>query len=202
MVIVASIAMATIGAGIIGAGSIDLLSNKANGEGTGAATNNTAAPAGIPSNVAKNMPVTGYDTYNTAIKHVYNDPNLKVGTFCKPGVRIVATCQIYDGSSPTARLIGIEYIITAKDYNTLPTNEKPNWYVVNKALGTTVQARFPGLNTQQINAIVQHLAGNYGKMILTWNPLDNVPASEPRTENLQNLFVVNQTSTNSTSTTK
>ena len=135
--------------------------------------------------MTKNKPVEGYDNpqgYFTVIKHVYNDPNLKLSLFCKPGVKIVATCQIYDSSLPTARLVGIEYIITAKNYNSLPTEEKPNWFIINKALATTVQGQFPELNAQQTNAVLQHLLGNYGKVILTWNPLDNLPTSSPRTE--------------------
>jgi hypothetical protein len=114
----------------------------------------------------------------------------------------VATCQIYGSSLPNARLVGIEYIITAKDYNSLPTQEKPDWSIINKALATTVQGQFPELNAHQTNAVLQHLLGNYGKVILTWNPLDNLPTSSSRTENLQNLFVVNQTSTNSSSTSR
>ena len=101
----------------------------------------TAAPSvGAPSNATKNKPVEGYDNpqgYLTVIKHVYNDPNLRLSLFCKPGINIVATCQIYDSSLANARLVGIEYIITAKDYNSLPTEEKANWYIINKALATT-----------------------------------------------------------------
>jgi hypothetical protein len=114
----------------------------------------------------------------------------------------VATCQIYGSSLANARLVGIEYIITAKVYNSLPKEEKPIWFIINKILATTVQGQFPELNAQQTNAVLQHLLGNYGKVILTWNPLDNLSTSSPRTENLQNLFVVNQTSTNSSSTSK
>jgi hypothetical protein len=77
--------------------------------------------------------------YLTVIKHVYNDPNLRLSLFCKPGVNIVATCQIYDSSLVNARLVGIEYIITAKDYNSLPTEEKANWYIIDKVLASTVQ---------------------------------------------------------------
>jgi len=198
MFIVASIIVAMIGTVAVAASSIALFSYKAE-----AATADSSV--GAPSNVTKNKPVEGYDNpqgYFTVIKHVYNDPNLKLSLFCKPGVKIVATCQIYDSSLPTARLVGIEYIITAKNYNSLPTEEKPNWFIINKALATTVQGQFPELNAQQTNAVLQHLLGNYGKVILTWNPLDNLPTSSPRTENLQNLFVVNQTSTNSSSTSK
>jgi hypothetical protein len=58
---------------------------------------------GAPSNETKNKPVEGYDNplgYFTFIKHVYNDPNLRIGLFCKPGVKIVAACQINGSSLP------------------------------------------------------------------------------------------------------
>jgi hypothetical protein len=93
------------------------------------------------------------------IKHVYNDPNLGISLFCKPGVKIVASCQIYGSSLPNACLVGIEYIITAKVCNSLPKEEKPNWFIINKILATTVQVQFPELNAQQANAILQHLLG-------------------------------------------
>jgi hypothetical protein len=195
MFIVTSVIVAMVA---VAASSMTLFSFKAE-----AAT--AASSVGAPSNLTKNKPVEGYDNpqgYITAIKHVYNDPNLRLSLFCKPGVKIVATCQIYDSGLPNAHLVGIEYIITANDYNSLPSQEKPTWYIIDKKLATTVQGQFPELNAQQINAVLQHLLGNYGKVILTWNPLDNLPTSSPRTENLQNLFVVNQTSTNSSSTSK
>ena len=121
------------------------------------------------------------------------DANGKFITKCsKPDVKIVATCQIYDSSSPnTACLIGIEYIITARDYSSLPAKDKLNWHIINKALATKNRA-VSSPNAQQINMVLQHLLGNYGKIILTCNPLDNLPTSAPRTENLQHLFV-NQT---------
>ena len=166
MVIVAFTVISMIGAVTIGATA------------TAAAATNKA----IPSNATNSKPVAGYDNpqgYFTAIRHVYNDPNLRVNVFCKPGVKTIATCQIYDSSSSNADLIGIEYIITPKDYNSLPANEKPNWYIIDKALATTVQGQFPQLNTQQINIVLQHLLGNYGKIVLTWNPLDNLPITAP-----------------------
>ena len=79
----------------------------------------------------------------------------------------MASCQIYDSCLPNARLVGTEYISTAKDYNSLPTEEKANWFIINKVLATTVQGQFRELNAQQTNAVLQHLLGNYGKVILT-----------------------------------
>lgn len=189
MFIVTSVTVAIIGTVAVAASSMTLFGYKAE-----AAT--ATSSVGAPSNLTKNKPVEGYDNpqgHITAIKHVYNDPNLRISLFCKPGVRLVATCQMYDSSLPNAHLIGIEYIITANDYNSLPSEEKQTWYVLDNKQATTVQAQFPELNPQQINAVLPHLNGNYGKLILTWNPLDNLPTSSPRTENLYNLFVVNQT---------
>ena len=103
------------------------------------------------------------------------------------------------------RLIGIQYAITPKDYNSLPPQEKPNWYLLDKTLLAQTQPRFPELNPQQINVVLPHLLGNYAKLIITWNPLDNLPISANnhlRAENLQNLFVHNQTGTNSSSATR
>ena len=73
---------------------------------------------------------------------------------------------------PNARLVGIEYIITAKVCNSLPKEEKPNWLIINKILVTTVQGQFLELNAQQAMPTLQHLLGNYCKVILTWNPYD------------------------------
>ncbi len=154
-----------------------------------------AKPLSSSPDTNKAKPVEGYDSpqgYFTAIKHVYNDPSLRVSVFCKPGVKIVATCQIYDSNSTNATLIGIEYIITAKDYNSLPGTEKANWYLINNALANTVQGQFPELSEQQVNVVLQHLLGNYGKTTLLWNPKDGLPTS-PRVENLQTLFVANRT---------
>lgn len=197
--IVASILVAMIGAVAVASSPLALLSYKAEAE---------TASMGAPSNVTKNNPVEGYDSpqgYFTVIKHIYNDPNLRVSVFCKPSVKVLVTCQVYDMSLPNPRLIGVQYAITAKDYNSLPTQEKPNWYILDKNLLTQTQPRFPELTPQQINVALSHLLGNYAKLIITWNPLDNLPISADthlRTENLQNLFGVNSTSANSLSISK
>ena len=201
MFIVASIMVAMIGTVAVVSISISIFNFKVE-----AAT--AAASMGSASNATKNKPVEGYDSpqgYFTVVKHIYNDPNLRVSVFYKPSIKVVVTCQVYDLSLPSPRIIGVQYAITPKDYNSLPPEEKPNWYILDKNLLAQTQPRFPELNAQQINAALPHLLGNYAKLIITWNPLDNLPISANnhlRAENLQNLFVVNSTSTNSSSTSK
>jgi len=198
---IAAIVVTMIGTLVLASSLIPLFSYKVK-----AAT--AVASMGAPANATKNKPVEGYDSpegYFTVVKHIYNDPNLRVSVFCKPSVQVLVTCQVYDMSLSYPRLIGIQYAITPKDYNSLPPQEKPNWYLLDKTLLAQTQPRFPELNAQQINVVLPHLLGNYAKLIITWNPLDNLPISANshlRAENLQNLFVHNQTGTNSSSVTR
>ena len=81
------------------------------------------------SNITK--PVDGYNTpqgHLSAIRHVFDDPALRVQHYCKPNDKIVLVCQLYDSDSKNATLIGVEYIITTEQYNSLPNREKPNWH--------------------------------------------------------------------------
>ena len=75
-------------------------------------------------------PVDGYDSPegHHCSKALFSDPSLAVHHYCKPSERIVATCQLYDGSSDNATLIGVEYVITHEQYNMLPEKENPYWH--------------------------------------------------------------------------
>src|SRR5919201_177826 len=76
-------------------------------------------------------PVDGYNTpqgHLSAIRYVFNDPALRVQRYCKPNEKIVLVCQLYDSDLKNATLIGIEYIITTEQYNSLPNREKPDWH--------------------------------------------------------------------------
>jgi uncharacterized protein DUF1264 len=64
----------------------------------------------------------------TAIRHIFDDPTLRVWHFCKPNDKIMMICQLYDSNSPNSTLIGVEYMITADAYKNLPDREKPNWH--------------------------------------------------------------------------
>src|SRR5688500_420130 len=72
-------------------------------------------------NVSK--PVDGYGGPPTgpltAVRHVFDDPTLRVYHFCKPNDKIMMVCQLYDSSSPNATLIGVEYMIDSKIYQAL-----------------------------------------------------------------------------------
>lgn len=144
-------------------------------------------------------PVDGYNMpqgHLSAIRHVFDDPVLRVQHYCKPNDKIVLVCQLYDSVLPNATLIGIEYIITADQYKSLPDREKPNWHYHALEFATNrADPMFPELTPAQIKAVTGKLVDTYGKVILTWDPKDKLPAFPPQVEQVQHPFMVNQTIT-------
>jgi hypothetical protein len=142
-------------------------------------------------------PVDGYNLpqgHITAIRHVFDDPSLRVHHYCKMSDKIFLVCQLYDSESQNATLIGMEYIITHEQYNSLPDREKPNWhyhkieFVPNRA-----DPKFPELNAQQTQSEMMKAMDTYGKVIITWNPNDNLPAFPPQEQQVEHPFMVNAT---------
>jgi len=130
----------------------------------------------------------------TAIRHIFDDPSLRVFHYCKPNDKIMMVCQLYDSNSPNATLIGIEYMINADTYNSLPDREKPNWHFHKEEFAPDrADPIFPQLNQQQQQETLKKLENSYGKVILTWNPKDNSPAFPPQIQQVQHPYMVNST---------
>ena len=147
-------------------------------------------------------PTDGYSTpegHLTAIRHIFDDPSLRVQHYCKPNDKILLVCQLYDSNSSKGTLIGIEYIITANQYKSLPDREKPAWhYHLIEFATNRADAKFPDLTPQKEGESLKKLADTYGKVILTWNPKDKIPAFPPQVEEVQHPFMVNSTATPNT----
>jgi hypothetical protein len=133
-------------------------------------------------------PVDGYDAHAVGMRHIYGSPDLEAHFFCKTegNKGIVATCQVYDSNSTNATLIGVEYIISAEQFNSLPEEEKPNWYVINETLAKRANLRIPELSPEESAATLKGFVGTYGKLILTWNPKNLLPSSLPQLIDLHN----------------
>jgi Protein of unknown function (DUF1264) len=130
----------------------------------------------------------------TAIRHVFDDPTLRVWHFCKPNDKIMMICQLYDSNSPNSTLIGVEYMITADAYKNLPDREKPNWHYHKEEFAPNrADPKLPQLNEQQQNATLKKLEESYGKVIITWNPNDKAPVFPPQVQLVQHPFMINTT---------
>jgi hypothetical protein len=77
-------------------------------------------------------------------------------------------CAIYDGNVKDAKLMGVEYIVSAKLFATLPESEKPLWHShVHEVKSGQLIA--PGIPEVAENALMEHLVGTYGKTFHTWH---------------------------------
>lgn len=157
----------------------------------------TTTNATIAKSNTTTKPVDGYNTpqgHLNAIRHVFDDPALRVQHYCKPNDKIVLVCQLYDSDSKNATLIGVEYIITIEQYNSLPNREKSNWHAHKVEFAPNrADPMFPELSKAQITALMGKLMDTYGKVIITWNPKDKLPAFPAQVEQVQHPFMVNAT---------
>src|SRR5215831_13288504 len=153
-------------------------------------TTKTATSTAPNATATTAKPVDGYNTHLSAVRHVFDDPSLRVQHYCKPNNKIPFVCQLYDTTSRNATLIGVEYIITADQYKSLPDREKPNWIDITHNRSVPM---FPGLSAAEIKALWGKLMGTHGKVIITWNPRDKLPTFPPQVEQEQDAFMLNAT---------
>ena len=130
----------------------------------------------------------------TAVRHIFDDPTLRVWHYCKPNDKIMMVCHLYDSNSPNATLIGVEYMITADAYKNLPDREKPNWHFHKEEFAPNrADPKLPMLSEQQQNTTLKKMEESFGKVIITWNPIDKAPIFPPQVIQVQHPFMVNAT---------
>jgi hypothetical protein len=147
-------------------------------------------------------PVDGYNLpqgHLNAVRHVFDDPSLRVEHFCKPNDKIMMVCQLYDSNSANATLIGIEYILTQQQYDSLPDREKPYWHAHREeSAPNRADPMMPELSPEQAQAEMQKMLPTWGKVIITWIPNDGMPSFPPQVQLVDHPFMVNATASSST----
>jgi hypothetical protein len=75
---------------------------------------------------------------------------------------------IYDGNTPDAKIMGIEYIISERLFKELPVEEKKLWHshVYEVKSGTLIA---PGIPDIAEHELMEKLVSTYGKTIHTWH---------------------------------
>jgi len=152
---------------------------------------------GMTNATAAAKPVDGYNLpqgHLNAIRHIFDDPSLRVEHFCKPNDKIMMVCQLYDSNSANATLIGIEYIITQEQYDSLPDREKPYWHAHREELRPErADPMMPELSPEQAQAEMAKMFPTWGKVIITWIPSDDLPSFPPQVQLVDHPFMVNAT---------
>lgn len=76
-------------------------------------------------------------------------------------------CALYDGNTRQAKLVGIEYVISRKLFQTLPMEEKRLWHSHAYEVQSG-QLIAPGIPQAAQHQLMEQLASTYGKTWHTW----------------------------------
>ncbi|MGH7971648.1 MAG: OBAP family protein, partial [Limisphaerales bacterium] len=90
-------------------------------------------------------------------------------------------CAIFDGNGAAARLIGIEYVVSERVFQSLPEEEKVLWHSHAYEVRSG-QLSAPGLPAWAELELMQKIQNTYGKMWHTWDIAhdDALPLGIPR----------------------
>jgi hypothetical protein len=131
------------------------------------------------------------DLHIEAIRHI--DPNATQGNqqqhdifnlivhhHCKVYDDMTATCLLFPtGMNDQDKLYGIEYVIPANQYNTLPEEEKKYWHYHLTEL-PRVNATLPDMTAEEAAKVKPILDETYGKVVYFWQYGDKLPIGEPK----------------------
>jgi hypothetical protein len=133
-------------------------------------------------------PVRGFDVYVVGFHCAKGEPETQMEAhhYCKVMGDELLQCVLFDGNTAEANLIGIEYIISARLFGTLPQEEKPYWHPHNFEV-LSGQLVAPGLPEVAEKALMKLLMNSYGKTWHTWHtgrhdgqPGTALPLGEPK----------------------
>jgi hypothetical protein len=107
--------------------------------------------------------------------------------FCRQVNEDFAQCTLFDGNTREANLIGIEYIISEKLFESLPRKEKKYWHPHNFEI-LSGELIAPGIPSAAEHELMSGKMNSYGKTWHVWNsdPFgktgDRIPLGEPMLE--------------------
>jgi hypothetical protein len=114
-------------------------------------------------------PVERISMYLNGFHPAKHDPSIQMEShhYCDQVNEDFAQCVLYDGNTDTARLHGIEYIISERLYDTLPADEKAYWHPHNyEILSGTL--RMPGVPDAAEKEALETKINSYGKTWHVW----------------------------------
>lgn len=115
-------------------------------------------------------PLRALDTYLDGF-HFYNgrmSGQMEAHHYCTALNEEVFQCAIFDGNTSSAKLMGVEYIISKRLFEGLPASEKQLWHShVHEVKSGQLIA--PGIPQAAETRLMENLIGTYGKTWHTWH---------------------------------
>lgn len=123
-------------------------------------------------------PLRDFDVYVVGFHCAKGEPDFQMEAhhFCRVVNDDLLQCVLFDGNTRDANLIGIEYIVSGRLFDTMPAEEKSYWHPHDYEV-LSGQLVAPGLPRAAETSLMKHLVGSYGKTWHTWhtNPSDGKP---------------------------
>ena len=122
-------------------------------------------------------PVRSLDHYLNGFHVMKDDTSLHMEAhhYCKGMNEEFTQCVIFDGNTATSNLIGIEFIISERSFESLADDEKPSWHPHNYEI-LSGQLILPGVPAIAEKAALEKKINSYGK---TWHVWDTGHAGHP-----------------------
>lgn len=127
-------------------------------------------------------PLAALDAYLDGF-HFYNgnlQGQMEAHHYCGHVNEDLIQCVIFDGNGKDAKIMGIEYIVTAKLFAGLPAEEQHLWHshVYEVRSGSLIA---PGIPEPAERELMTKIAGTYGKTWHTWHTdrHDALPTGSP-----------------------
>lgn len=115
-------------------------------------------------------PLRPFDVYIVGFHPMKDHPErqMEAHHYCHQVNEDFAQCTLFDSSGSSARLNGIEYIISAKLFATLPPQERTFWHPHNAEI-LSGQLVAPGIPAPAEKALMRQKMNSYGKTWHVWN---------------------------------
>lgn len=134
-------------------------------------------------------PVKQFDIYMHGFHCARHEPSMHMEAhhYCHQVNDEFFQCVIFDGNTEDANLIGVEYIISERLFNELPSREQPYWHPHNYEVFSGALIA-PGLPDTAEKEMLRYLVNSYGKTWHTWmtsnhNDMDKgdaLPLGDPK----------------------
>ena len=117
-----------------------------------------------------NTPLKPFDIYLSGFHPMKDHPDkqMEAHHFCHQVNEDFAQCTLFDSNGSDARLNGIEYIISAKLFDTLPAAERAFWHPHNGEI-LSGQLIAPGIPAIAEKELMRKKMNSYGKTWHVWN---------------------------------
>lgn len=131
-------------------------------------------------------PLKDFDVYVVGLHCAKDEPAMQMEAhhYCRVVNEDLLQCVLFDGNTREANLIGIEYIVSERLFDSLPEAERPYWHPHNYEV-LSGQLAAPGLPDAAEKSLMKQLVNSYGKTWHTWHtgrhdgsPGDALPLGE------------------------